>query len=304
MQCFKNITKQTVPSCVALGCFDGIHLGHKKIISEMCRYAKEREFESSVFTFAVSPSALLGHTPQRSLISQTDKMAVLNNMGVQKCFTADFMQVMQISPEDFVHNILIDKLNAKAVFCGFNYRFGKAARGDIELLRRLCRQSGAELFVASPVCIGGDVVSSSRIRDLIENGDVHLAATLLGRNFFIEEKIVEGKHIGRTVGKPTVNQMSPNGFVTPKFGVYASFITVDDKRYRAITNVGVRPTVGGGNKNYETHILDNFCGELYGKTVRTELINFVREERKFDSMQDLSEQIERDIKWIEDNKIF
>lgn len=304
MQCFNDIKKLSVPTCVAVGCFDGIHLGHQKIISDMCDYAKEKGLKSAVFTFTASPAAVLGKTPHRALMSQKDKMKTLERLGVDFCFSLDFLTVMDISPMEYIEDILIDKLKAKAVFCGFNYRFGKSALGDTSLLKKVCDSHGIETVIAQPVCFGESVVSSSRIRGLIENGDLPFANALLGRPFAIEEPILEGKQNGRKVGVPTVNQNPPTEFVTPKCGVYASFVYVNGKRYEGITNVGTRPTVGGDYKNFETHIIGGFNEEIYGQVVRTELLDFVRCEQKFDNLQQLSEQIQKDIKFIYDKKIY
>lgn len=303
MQIYNTITL-TSPCCIALGCFDGIHIGHQKIIRSMCGFAKDCGLESAVFTFDSPPAAVLGKAPKRSLLSSIDKMNILDSLGVDKCFSIDFSTVRNISPEDFVSRILADTLNAKAVFCGFNYRFGKHAQGDSDLLSRICAEKNIQTFVSSPVCYGDKSVSSSRIRDLIENGDILTANKLLGRPFSVEQVITEGKHNGRTVGIPTVNQNLSDGFVTPRFGVYASFVYIDGKRYEGITNVGVRPTVGGTHKNIETHILSRFYGNMYGKSVRTELLQFVRDERKFDDLEQLSLQIKKDIAYIYDNSIY
>lgn len=299
-----NTIEPSSPCCIALGCFDGIHIGHQKIIRSMCSYAQESGLESAVFTFSSSPAAVLGKAPKRVLISKSDKMHTLETLGVDKCFSVDFTSVRNISPEDFIKQILIGTLNARAVFCGFNFRFGKLAKGDCETLSRICGENGIEAFVSSPVCYGDKAVSSSRIRELIENGDILTANRLLAHPFSVEQIITEGKHNGRTVGIPTVNQNLPDGFVTPRFGVYASFVYIDGKRYEGITNVGVRPTVGGTDKNMETHILSRFYGDMYGKNVRTELLEFVRDERKFDNLEQLAAQIKKDIAYIYDNSIY
>lgn len=304
MQCFKNIQQQSEPAAVALGCFDGVHIGHRKIICAMCNYAERKNLIPTVFTFDISPAAYLGRTQPKVITSQSDKANILNSLGVQKCFSPDFAAVADIAPYDFVEEILINKLNAKAVFCGFNYKFGKSAGGDTQLLKRICAAHGVEVFVTEPVCFDGDIVSSSRIRGLIESGEAAKANSLLSRAFSVNLPIEEGMHNGRTVGIPTINQTPPKEFVTPKYGVYASFATVNGKRYEAITNVGVRPTVGGVCKNYETHILGDFSEELYGQEVRVELLEFIRSERKFKNLAELSEQIKCDIKYIYDSKLF
>ena len=304
MQIFNKIEHQNAPCCVAVGCFDGIHIGHQKIISDMCTYAKENNLVSTVFTFPKSPAVLLGRTPERAIMTQSDKMKTLESLGVEKCFSIDFLAIRNTSAEEYIENILLENLCAKAVFCGFNYRFGKQARGDSEFLHDICNNFDVETFISSPICYGDSVVSSSRIRTLIENGEISTANKLLGKPFSVEQTIVEGKHNGRTVGIPTVNQNLPPEFVTPRFGAYASFAVVDGTRFEAITNVGTRPTVGGVNKNIETHILGDFSGNLYGKTVRTELLYFMRDERKFDNLTELSEQIKRDIKLIYEHNIY
>lgn len=304
MQRYDKIIKQNNPTCVALGAFDGIHLGHREIISSMIRYAKKTGMESLVFTFSDSPAVLLGKSSARIIRSQSDKLSILEKLGVDKCFSAYFPNFMNISPTDFIEKILIEELNVKAVFCGFNYRFGKCALGDAELLKDVCKKYGTEVFAAEPVCADGDVVSSSRVRDLIESGEMKKANSLLGTPFSLEQKIVEGKHNGRSVGIPTVNQTPPEDFVVPKHGVYASVAVIDGKRYEAITNVGVRPTVGGGKLNYETHIVNGFDEEIYGKAVRVYLLDFVRSERKFSDLQELSKQIKSDIEYIYKNNLY
>ena len=231
-------------------------------------------------------------------------MKTLESLGVEKCFSIDFLTIKDTSAEEYIEKILLENLCAKAVFCGFNYRFGKQARGDSEFLHDICNKFNVQTFISSPICYCDSVVSSSRIRTLIENGEISTANKLLGKPFSVEQTIVEGKHNGRTVGIPTVNQNLPPEFVTPRFGAYASFAVVDGTRFEAITNVGTRPTVGGVNKNIETHILGDFSGNLYGKTVRTELLYFIRDERKFDNLTELSDQIKRDIKFIYEHNIY
>lgn len=304
MQIFNTIERQTPPSCVAVGCFDGIHIGHQKIISDMCSYAKQNNLVSTVFTFPNSPAALLRNAPQRALINQSDKMNFLESIGVQKCFSIDFLTIKNTSAEDYIKNTLLENLNAKAIFCGFNYRFGKKAQGNSDFLHDICDKFNVETFISSPICYGGSVVSSSRIRTLIEDGEIHTANKLLCKPFSVEQTIVEGKHNGRTVGIPTINQNLPAEFVTPRFGVYASFVYINGKRYEAITNVGTRPTVAGVNKNVETHILGNLNCNLYGKSVRTELLYFIRDERKFVDLKELSKQIKHDIDYIQNHNIY
>ena len=304
MEILNSVKKQNKPLCIALGCFDGLHIGHRKIITSMCRYAEENDLTSAVFTFTEPPASVLGRSPFRMMLTQSDKLCVLESLGVDVCFSIDFLTVRNITAQDFIDRILIDTLNTKAVFCGFNYRFGKTAQGDSSLLRTECEQKNMGVVVCEPVCYGDKTVSSSRIRDLIENGEIRIANKLLCMPFSVESVITEGRHNGRTVGIPTINQSLPNHFVTPRKGVYASFVIIDGKRYESITNIGTRPTVGGDTLNIETHILNDYHDCIYGKTVRTQLLEFVRDEQKFDDLQKLSVQIKKDIAYIYDNGIY
>lgn len=305
MQIFTDICKQNKPCCAALGFFDGVHIGHTRLLLSMKEYAAENGFLSAVFTFSSSPAAALGKTAEiRSLMTLESKLAQLEAMDIDMCFAVDFMKYREVTAEDFVNDILLDTLNVRAAFCGYNYRFGKFAAGSCALLDDICKERGAKVYVTAPVCRKGDTVSSTRIRDLIELGKMHRANTLLGRPFFIEGRVLHGQQNGRTVGIPTVNQSIPEQFVKPRFGVYASFCVIDGKRFRAVTNIGTRPTVSGTNINCETHILDDINGDLYGKNVRTELLWFERDERKFPDLTALAKQISLDIEHINKMKIY
>ena len=304
MQVFNNIELQVSPACIAVGCFDGIHIGHQKIIREMCGYAEEKGLTPTVFTFNSSPAAFLSNSSPRALITQNEKMSIFENLGVEKCFSLDFSSIRNVSAEEYVQNILYKQLKARAVFCGFNYRFGKNALGNSDYLKELCTKLGIKAYVCSPICYGKTVVSSSKIRSLIEEGEICTANNLLGKPFSLQNVIVEGNHNGRTIGIPTINQNLPAEFVTPRFGAYASFAYIDGTRYNAVTNVGTRPTVNGTNINAETHILNGFKSNLYGKEIRTELLYFVRDEKKFNNLNELSLQIKQDIAFIEEHKIY
>lgn len=305
MQIFTDICKQDKPCCAALGFFDGVHIGHTRLLRSMKEYAAENGLLSAVFTFSDSPAAALGKTEKsRSLMTLKSRLSEFEAMGIDMCFAVDFLKYREVSAEDFVNDILLDTLNTRAVFCGYNYRFGKFAAGSCALLDDICTKRGAAVYVTAPVCRKGDTVSSTRIRALIETGKMHRANTLLGRPFFIEGDVLHGLQNGRTVGIPTLNQAIPEHFVKPRFGVYASFAVIDGKRFRAVTNIGVRPTVSGTNINCETHILDDIDGELYGKNIRTELLWFERDERKFPDLTALAQQISRDIEHINKLKIY
>lgn len=304
MQIETELSQQLEPCCIALGFFDGVHMGHRRIIDSMKEYAAEKHILSAVFTFSSSPAAALGKASSRSLMTADDKTAAFAAMNIDKCFIPDFYAYKNISADDFVEKILIKQLNAKALFCGYNYRFGKFAAGSCALLAEICEKYGVEVFVSAPVCSGDSTVSSSRIRDLIESGKMLEANSLMQSPFTISGAVAHGLENGRTVGIPTINQAIPEGFVVPRFGAYASFAVVDGVRYDSVTNIGTRPTVSGHGVNCETHILENFSGELYGRDVRTQLLWFERDEKKFGSLKELAKQISHDIEHINNLKIY
>ena len=177
--------------------------------------------------------------------------------------------------------------------CGFNFTFGARGAGNIEILEKLCRSNGLELTVLPPVVSNSLTVSSSVIRDAIESGDVKLANSLLGRPYSITEEVVNGQHLARTLGFRTANQLYPENKAVLRYGVYSVRVAVGRKKYLGISNVGIRPTVNGSLLCVETHILD-FDGDLYGKKLTVEFIDFIRPEQKFPSIDALAEQIKRE----------
>lgn len=281
------------PRAVALGVFDGVHLGHRAVISKATGVeTPDGMLTASVFTFSEPPWAL----PKDSaweLTSSSQKTKVLEALGVEELILADFGQIRNMPPEAFVAEVLDRELHAKRVCCGFNYRFGKNGTGDAALLTRLCGERGIETVTVPPVEVDGQPVSSSRIRRLIEEGEVQEAARLLGRPFTLDFTVVGGQKLGRLLGTPTINQPLPPHFVRPRFGVYASSVEVEGRVTHGVTNVGVRPTVGSDTPLAETWIAD-FNGDLYGKDVPVSLVKFLRPEQKFASVEDLQKQILRD----------
>ncbi len=316
MKIYYETKKINTPSCAALGFFDGTHTGHRTLLSAMRIYAAEHGLTPCVFTFSKSPCAILGKNESRSLQTLSQRLSGIEEFsGAEMCFAVDFLKYREMEARDFVSDILVNTLNVRAVFCGFNFRFGRNAAGDTSLLKNMLEPMGIEVFVIEPVCSEGETISSSRIRRMIEQGKMLGANSMLAHPFSITGEVVHGKQNGRTVGIPTINQQLPEGFVVPKRGAYASFAVVGGRRLRAVTNVGVRPTVQCviseepddiliPNINCETHILEKISGELYGEDIRTELLWFEREERKFPDLNTLAQQIQKDIKHIGDLDIY
>jgi riboflavin kinase/FMN adenylyltransferase len=277
--------QRPAPCSLALGAFDGLHRGHMAVIHAACAPgAGGQALEPAVFTFCASPSG------NSAVLTGRDKERLLEDAGISTLYSLDFAQVRDWQAEDFVRRVLFAACNARRLCCGEDFRFGKGARGDVALLRRLCQQAGAELYVAPPVREGEQKVSSTRIRAAVEAGDIPLANRLLGRPFGFSLEVIHGNHIGTGLGTPTINQAIPEGFVLPKFGVYASWCRVGGEYFYGVTNVGVKPTVGSDKVLAETW-MPEFSGDLYGKRVRVFLLEFLRPERKFASLEELKAAI-------------
>jgi riboflavin kinase/FMN adenylyltransferase len=225
-------------------------------------------------------------------MTAADKVRTLESIGVAKAVFADFRKLMNLSAEQFVRDVLIEKLNAKKLFCGFNYRFGKNAEGNIGLLRKLCAKYNIELVVLPPSEDNGEVVSSTLIKRLISEGSVKRANRLLCGEFGFSAPVEHGKRLGRTLGTPTINQSLIKGLVVPRFGVYCSRVTLaGGDSYCGVTNVGIKPTVGGTAPLCETWMPEYRGGEIYGHTADVRLLDFIRPERKFEGIDELKAEI-------------
>lgn len=278
---------------VALGFFDGVHMGHRAVIQGCVE--NKGEYRSVVLTFLESPAKALGKTAPDLLSDNTRKAELIKELGADDLIFADFNCMKDMEPAEFVQKILCEQLNAKRVYCGFNFHFGAKGKGDTAALQRLCEERGIGVSVKEPVTIDGEQVSSSLIRELIRGGEIEKANSLLGYRYAIEGTIGSGNHIGTGMGFPTVNLPIKEGTAIPRFGVYASDVMIDGKRYKGATNIGVHPTVGENETPLcETFLLNFSGGDLYGKKVRCELKEFIRPEKRFDSMEELTEQIRKD----------
>lgn len=297
MKIFNTIEeiKDVQPCCVALGNFDGVHAGHQTLIKAAVDKAHEKNLKSAVFTFSTLPKNLIpGSKPVKNIIYQEEKADLIEKLGVDYLFNIEFTkEIMTTPPEEYVKKYLVDMINAKEVFCGFNHHFGYKAAGNDELLKELGVKYGFCVNQIPPVIIDGDVVSSTLIRGLIKAGEVDECPKYLGRNYDIGGEVVVGNRLGKTIGFPTSNIMIDETMVTPPNGVYITYCLYNGVRYPSVTNVGVKPTIGTFKKNMETHIF-NFDKELYGKYIKVEFVKMTRDEVKFGSVEELSAQIARD----------
>lgn len=277
----------------ALGFFDGVHIGHRRLLDRVAEIARSRGLVPSVFTF--SDDALSFKPDAARLTDFSEKLELFRAAGIERVYAADFPALSGLSPERFVSEILVGCLNVSVAVCGFNFRFGVRASGDSETLVRLMRGAGGEAEVIASTLLDGAVVSSSAIRSALAAGKTDLANRMLGRPYAISGAVEHGRGYGHTEGIPTVNLPLAPHLATPRKGVYRSRVAVDGTGYPAVTNVGTRPTFGGTGINCESYLFDYDGADLYGRTVSVELLAFLRDEKKFDTPEELYRQIERDI---------
>ncbi len=279
-------------TAVALGTFDGLHAAHMKIINTVKEYATLNNIACGVHTFTEIPANVMGKSGCTRLISNNDKIKLLS--GVDFIYEETFDEKFySMSPEEFVA-YLKNTLNAEAVAAGYNYRFGRNAKGDINTLKSLCSKHSIKVFAVDKTDMDGDRVSSSRIRKLISEGNVKKAARLLNRPYFISGTVEKGFQNGRQMGFPTANLSYKSDMTVPKTGVYMGFCLVDEKRKRAVINVGNNPTFKGTKTKIECHLLD-FDEYVYDKEMTVEFIDYIREEICFSSKELLMEQIQKDV---------
>lgn len=270
------------PSCaVALGTFDGMHLGHLRVIEAALQDPK---LEPAVFTFQKNP-----HRTE-SIMTFGDKCDLLEEMGVKRLYHIDFSDVKEMAPVDFLHDILLQKCNAGKLCCGADFRFGKGAAGDVDLLKKFSMSCGVTLQVVPQAVFQNEKISSTRIRESIKAGDMVTVQKMLGRPFGFTLEVIHGNHIGTGLGMPTINQALPENFILPRFGVYASYVRVDDKFHYGVTNIGVKPTVGSDKVLSETWMPD-FSGDLYGCNIQLFILEFIRPERKFGSIEEMKAEV-------------
>ena len=275
------------PRAVALGLFDGVHIGHRAVLANVLDRAG---LTSAVFTFSDERSLPKNAARLQSLADRCD---FIEKTGVEQLILADFSAVGSLSPADFVTKVLKEQLNARLVSCGENFRFGNGGTGDVSLLKTLCEQEGIRVVVADTVLCDGKPVSSSRIRNALAAGNVSTANRLLGHSFSLSGTVEHGFGRGKTLGSPTANLPLCDGFAVPRFGVYLAAVELDGQVFSALTHIGTRPTFGQTAPLCETTIFD-YAGDLYGKDLRVSLVRFLREDRAFSSETDLKTQIEQD----------
>lgn len=282
---------------IALGFFDGVHIAHKKIIEATVRYAQKNSFSPVALTFDRSPLEILSPGKVRYLTDSKEKAELIKALGADMQVLTLSKELLALSPEEFVRNILVSEFGIKHAVCGFNYRFGKGGSGDTNTLTELGKKYGFTVEVCDKVMYDEADVSSSRIRKLLDEGNISLANKLLGRNYSLCGTVTEGKHLGKTLGFPTANVFFKPDRATLLCGVYETAVFIDGIKLPAITNVGINPTVGGEKMRSETFIPD-FSEDIYDKEIKIEFIDFIRKETKFENLELLKKQINEDVNTI------
>lgn len=283
-------------TAVALGFFDGVHLGHSELIGKMIKYAKNNQLASVVFTFDKAPKQVLGQIFDGYLTTPEEKFEILSQTDVDEIcyapFTTDFASQ---SRETFVKDILVNKLRAKAVFIGFNFSFGVNKSGNSEFLKSELQKYGVECIILPPVSIDEiGIVSSSTIRGALKCGEIAKANKLLGRKFSFTGEVIHGDHRATEMGFPTANLLlADSEKCLPPNGVYACYADTTEGTFPAIVNIGYRPTFNKDTYLLEAHLC-NYSGNLYGKTIRIRFLKGMRPEIKFPNMGALINQIEKD----------
>lgn len=284
-------------TAVALGIFDGVHCGHRKIIKRTAGYLDNRLIPA-VFTFNVESIGVKRGKEYEYIYNDGQKCEILQRLGTKYIYSPDIKEICNMNGEDFARKILADKLNAKAVVCGENFRFGKDALCGAKELKQFGEKFGFEVSICKIEKKYNSEISSEIIRNLLKNGDISAANELLWEAYYINSEVVTGNKLGRTLNFPTINQLFSKNQLVPKKGVYQTFTVIDGKCYNSVTNIGVKPTI---EKNIsplaETHILD-YNGDLYGRNIEVRFLYFVRNEKKFGSVEELKKQVDADIVYI------
>lgn len=284
MEIIKGLDFKIENSAVSLGKFDGFHRGHRLLLDRILEHPK---FHATVFTFD-------GILNGKQIYLEEEKRSLLERLGVEREVLFPFSEkTRSMTPETFIREMLVNRMDAKLICVGEDFHFGKDRRGDVDMLSKYAPQYGYELCVFPKIKEDGEVISSTRIRGELAQGRIEKANRLLGDPYFVRGEVVHGNALGRTIGMPTANLLPGEQKLLPAYGVYATRVEADGKIYGGVTNVGVKPTVGADRANVETTLL-HFDGDLYGKQITVYFLEFLRPEQRFDSLEELKAQMSRD----------
>lgn len=289
------------PLALSLGMFDGVHLGHQTIISELNRIAAEKDFESAVLTFWPHPRLVFNPNEDLKLLNTLEeKTTLLGNFGIENLFLKSFDEEFRnLTGEEFVKQILVEKLNIKHLIVGHDHVFGKNRSGDFQLLEKLAPELGFEVEQMEAVNIYNNNISSTKVRNALLEGNIKDANLMLGYNYSLTGTVVHGKKIGRTIGYPTANIEVDSLKLLPKKGAYTVEVLFEGKVYRGMLSIGTNPTVNGEKLTTEVYILD-FNEDIYGKEITVKFRDFLHEEIKFEGLEKLIERLDEDKRLTEE----
>ena len=250
----RNVSSE--PSVIAVGFFDGVHIGHISVIKKAVEIGKKKKLYPSLFTFRMDKFFPEKKKGMKRIIPVCKKLDIFKNLGIKQTFIPCLDDITDLSPIEFIENVLINKFNAKSIICGEDFRFGKFAKGDVDLLKSVSKKYNFEVYIIKNVDLLGKKVSSTNIRKQILLGDFKEVNRYLGYRYFIEEEILVGRKLGRQLGFPTINQLIPDDIVHPKYGIYASITYFEKKVYKSVSHIGIKPSV-------ETTSKKNFFRDKY-----------------------------------------
>ena len=291
-----NKLKSDENLAIALGFFDGIHLGHKAVINAAVDYAKKNNIKSAVVTFRQSPYVALNNVKPNYIITLEEKIKAIKKLGVDYLYLSDFTEdLAKQTASDYLKN-LVDDLHPKMIATGFNHYFGYNKSGGVDYLRLMQQEYGYEFKEINPIKLNEDVISSTAIRKALSNGDIPKANSMLGYRFYVKNEVIKGRQIGRTIGFKTANLKMPEKMINIPDGVYAVEVEVLGKKHMGIANFG--SVTDDSQKLLEVHII-GFNQDIYGELVKVSFLVKIRNEKKFQSLTELKAQIEKDIECLE-----
>lgn len=290
----KNYETFNKMNYIALGSFDGLHRGHLSLVKKAVTLAKEHNGKSILYTFKNHPRILLkSKSPFKILLDNDSKLEILENENIDLVFFEEFNEdFMKLSPEEFIE-YLCTKFKIKGIVVGFNYKFGYKNQGNVEFLKKLSNKYNYEVYIVETCTYLEEVVSSTRIREALLKGDIEIANEMLTRSYFIKGKVVTGKQLGRKLGFPTANLEYGDNIVLPKEGVYYTNTIWNNNIYKSITSIGNNPTVEGTKITLESFILE-FNKDIYGDEIKVNFLKRIRDNVKFDSLDELVVQLNKD----------
>jgi len=299
MQIFEEINNTNKNLSLAFGFFDGVHVGHRAVIKSAVDFAKENNTKSAIITFRDHPCCFFYNLQPQYIMSKHDKVKFFEESGLDYLYFIKFDEYLaMMDASNYLKDVIIKNFEPSAISTGFNHYFGAKKTGDVYLLHTMQNEFRYEYFEVPPVLFNGEVISSTRIREDLALGNIALVNSMLGYNYFLEETVVEGQRLGRQLGFKTANLIYPDNLVEVGRGVYQVKVEYMGETYDGVANYGLRPTVSNSEKStLEVHIL-NFDKEIYGEKIKVTFSKKIREEKKFNSLDELKAQIKVDIKSI------